>query len=265
MTTHVLIACSKTKYFEPLEELKWSTNTDIKTWKKMWNNQEVKYFPNELYRGRSFRNQIEIAESFEEVKLHVISAGAGLLSISDKIPSYEATFLSNLGPKVSQWHELPLGGIGKLQINKNDSIVSFAPPRYHLALLKDPNIENIASKLIVPSTSPLASVSKIVIQIHPRAKEVLEVGSSDINTSFLHVYLSEGVEGFERIFNEGEKLQPKIQRKSISDEELWELVNNLQDYKVLNSLVRHLRDDLLIKASVERISRAMKARNESVS
>ena len=67
MTTHVLIACSKTKYFEPLEELKWSTNTDIKTWKKMWNNQEVKYFPNELYRGRSFRNQIEIAESFEEV------------------------------------------------------------------------------------------------------------------------------------------------------------------------------------------------------
>ena len=195
----------------------------------------------------------------EDTQLHIISAGAGMISLSDKIPSYEATFRKDMGPNAGEWHLLPHGGLVRLVLDSNDSVVSFAPPQYHRALLNDPNIETIASQMVVGSTSPLASISGSVIQIHPRSKEVLAVGSSDLNTEFLRIYLSEGIDGFKRIDEEAEKLPPKVDRRSVSDDDLRQIVGELQEIESMTGLIRHLRDKLLIKASVERISAARKS------
>jgi len=263
MTIHVLIACSKSKSVDPEDVTIWSPETDIESWKKRWHDQNSLYPPEILYTGRSFKQQLQIVTGIENAQLHIISAGAGLISLPNEIPSYEATFRKDMGPNTTEWHLLPNGGIGRLELDSEDSVVSFAPPQYHRALLNDPNIETIASQLVVPSTSPLASISGSVIQIHPRSKEVLVTGSSDLNTEFLRIYLSEGIDGFRRIEREGEKLPPKVERTPISDEDLRQLVGELQEIESMTGLVRHLRDELLIKASVERISAARKSvRNE---
>jgi len=263
MTTHVLIACSKSKLIEPAEEMHWAPESSIESWKVAWNNQTNLCPVNQLYTGRSFRQQLQVTQEFTDICVHVISAGAGLVSLHDEIPSYEATFRKLMGPNTSEWNLLPKGGIEGIELGSEDSVVSFAPPQYHRALLHDPNIETIASQLVVPSTSPLASISGSVIQIPPRSKEVLVAGSSDLNTEFLHIYLSEGMDGFRRIERECENLPPKVERTPISDEDLRQLVGELQEIKSMTRLVRHLRDELLIKASVERISAARKfVRNE---
>jgi|APSaa5957512535_1039671.scaffolds.fasta_scaffold24988_2 hypothetical protein len=258
MTTHVLIACSKSKSLEPEEILIWSKDSDINSWNKNWQVQKSICLPEQLYTGRSFKQQYKIIQEYGDCELHIISAGGGLISLNDAIPSYESTFGKNIGPKINQWHRLPHGGTEKLEIKSEDLVVTFAPPKYHRALLNDPNIHSIAEKLVVASTSPLAPISSTVINIHPRSKEVLSVGSSDLNTEFLRIYLSQGLDGFEIIGREGEKLPPKLVRTPITDEDLRSLVEELKNIKSLSKLVRHLRDELQIKASFERISAARK-------
>jgi len=256
MTTHVLIACSKSKSLNPEEELVWSKDSDINSWNKNWQVQKSLCLPEQLYTGRSFKQQYKIIQANDDCILHIISAGAGLISSHNAIPSYEATFGKNIGPKTNQWHCLPHGGTRKLEIKSEDVVVTFAPPMYHRALLHDPNIHSIAEQLVVPSTSPLASISSTIINIHPRSKEVLSVGSSDLNTEFLRIYLSQGLDGFKKIERGGEKLPPKLVRTPITDEDLRSLIEELKNIKSLSKLVRHLRDELRIKASVERISAA---------
>ena len=256
MTLHVLIACSKSKSVLPKDQMTWTSTTNIKTWNDEWETQKSFFAPAELYTGRSFKKQLEITESHHNVKLYIISAGAGLISLDVVIPSYESTFRSKMGPKMVDWYLLPLGGIEKIEFNVEDTIISFAPPKYHQALLNDPNIESIKNHLIVPSTSPLSSLASKVIPIHPRAKEVLGVSSSDLNTEFIRMYLSRGLIGFLDMVEKGNELPPKVKRNPISDEELLTLVQSLESMKTLTQLVRHLRDELRIKASVERISAA---------
>ena len=49
-----------------------------------------------------------------------------------------------------------------------------------------------------------------------------------------------------------------VDRKPVSDEELYSIVKKIKNITSNSALVRHLRDDLLIKASVERINAARK-------
>ena len=95
------------------------------------------YKAKDLYAGRSCRKQIGLCSDYENVDVRIISAGAGLISLDDMIPPYEATFLPNRGPDLTEWHELPMGGLGNINLLE-DEIVSFAPGSYHRALLKDP-------------------------------------------------------------------------------------------------------------------------------
>jgi hypothetical protein len=259
MTTHVLIACSKTKSIPASNDLIWKTKTNTKSWAKAWSKQSELVPTHQLYNGRAFQQQLALCQGNKETQPHILSAGAGLISImGTDIPSYEATFQHNCGPSVTEWHLLPYGGVGKLELKPNDIVVSFAPPQYHHALLNDADIERISPHLVVPSTSPLASIATAVIPIHPRAKEVLEVASTDLNTAFLKTYISEGIEGFNRIQSACDELPEKVLKRAISDEELLEKVEELNQFSTIKSLVRHLRDDLLIKASYERISHARK-------
>jgi hypothetical protein len=258
MTTYVLVACSKTKYSKPEIFMHWNEKTDINSWNEKWKSNINLFSPQKLYNGRSFRKQMEIVENTEDSELRIISAGAGLISLSSLIPTYESTFREGFGPQPSDWHNLPEGGIKKLLVKRNDTLVSFAPPQYHRALLNDPDINHVAKKLVVPSNSPLSNISGTVIEVHPRSKEVLGVSSSDLNTEYLRIYLSKGIEAFDKIYKQAENLPPKIKRSSISDDDLIQLISKLKEIKNFNSLVRYLRDDLLIKASVERISSARK-------
>ena len=259
MTTHVLIACSKTKSIPASNDLIWKAKTSIKSWKKAWSNQSELVPANELYNGRAFRQQISLCQERNNIQPHILSAGAGLISkIDTMIPSYEATFLRNCGPTISDWWLLPSGGIGQLELKPNDIVVSFAPPQYHRALLKDADIEQISRQLVVPSTSPLASIASSILPIHPRAKEVLGVADVDLNTEFLQIYLTNGVEGFENLVSACNDLPPIVERRRVDDDELLELVIKLKQHKTLESLVRYLRDELKVAASVERISHARK-------
>ena len=49
-----------------------------------------------------------------------------------------------------------------------------------------------------------------------------------------------------------------VDRTPVSDEELYAIVKKIKNITSNSALVRHLRDDLLIKASVERINAARK-------
>jgi len=259
MTTHVLIACSKTKSIPASNDLIWKAKTNIKSWKKAWSNQSELVPAHELYNGRAFQQKLSLCRERKQIQTHILSAGAGLISkIETKVPSYEATFLRNCGPSVTDWYQLPSGGVGKLNLNPNDVVVSFAPPQYHRALLKDVDIEQISRQLVVPSTSPLASIASSILPIHPRAKEVLGVADVDLNTAFLEMYLTNGVEGFENLVSACNDLPPIVKRRRVDDDELLELVMKSKQHKTMQSLVRYLRDELKIAASVERISHARK-------
>jgi len=258
MTTYVLIACSKSKSVDTPVELEWTEDTQLSSWGKLWFSQESLIKAEDLYTGRSFTSQKEIISDRKNTSLMIISAGAGLVSANDMIPSYEATFLKGKGPKSEDWHQLPKGGLDNLVLEKGDIVISFAPPKYHEALVHDPNINSIKGNLVVASTSPLASIASSVVDVHPRTKEVLAVASSDLNTELFRLYFTEGFEGFKRVSFEAENLPPKVKRRRVSDEELLDLVNSLNSINSLSKLVRYLRDDLKIKASVERISAARK-------
>ena len=259
MTTHVLIACSKTKSIPASNDLIWKAKTSIKSWEKAWSNQSELVPAHELYNGRAFRQQMSLCQGKNNIQPHILSAGVGLISNIDAMtPSYEATFLRNCGPTISDWCFLPSGGIGKLKLKPNDIVVSFAPPQYHRALLKDVDIEQISRQLVVPSTSPLASIASSILPIHPRAKEVLGVADVDLNTAFLEIYLTNGVEGFENLISACNELPPIVKRRSVDDDELLELVSKLKQHETLDSLVRYLRDELKVAASVERITHARK-------
>lgn len=256
MTIHVLIACSKSKSSPPSNDLIWQEQTTTQEWSKLW-ERETKLTPaKELYIGRAFQQQLSLCLQYAETKPHILSAGAGLISdIELPIPSYEATFQGGLGPKKEEWKNLPSGGLDKLQLKPEDVVISFAPPSYHQALLND-DIGIIAPQLIVPETSPLANIASSTLPIHPRAKEALGVADVDLNTAFLETYLSEGFDGFLKIKSNCDSLPPPVIRRKVSDDELLEIVRNASNCKTIGDLVRHLRDDLRVAASHERISKA---------
>ncbi len=259
MTIHVLIACSKTKSNSASKDLIWNSKTNLETWSKAWSKQSELVPANELYNGRAFKQQLAICQQQKKVRTYILSAGAGLISnINTNLPSYEATFQVNHGPSLKDWHSLPLGGLANLKLNSNDVVVSFAPPQYHRALSNDLHIEKIYSQLIVPSTSPLANKAGTTIPIHPRAKEFFGVADVDLNTAFLKIYFTEGIEGFNSIIAACDTLPPLVERRKVTDEELLELVIQSKHCESLESLVRHLRDCLKVAASKERISAARK-------
>ena len=54
MTTHVLIACSKSKSVPSESNLQWMHDSTVESWKEDWNSQEFIQQPSELYTGRPF-------------------------------------------------------------------------------------------------------------------------------------------------------------------------------------------------------------------
>ena len=120
MTIHVLIQCSKKKSLDFSPEMTWSSKTTLKSWKTNWEKQLVSTDAEKLYSGRSIKREFEFISQTSGVKGYIISAGAGLAKLNDKIPSYESTFSNGNGPHYSQWHQLPLGGLSKINPEEGD-------------------------------------------------------------------------------------------------------------------------------------------------
>lgn len=258
MKVYVLIQCSKKKSFSIPENLIWTESSTIEDWKKDWEKSENLYLVRDLYNGRTIKKELKLIDNFKHVNAYVISGGAGLVSLDEKIPSYNASFNSD-GPSVKNWFRLPNGGLQKLQIDSDDVIVSFASPAYHRALLNDPYLEKFASKLIVAHTSPLSKLEEVhSVKIHPRTAEFLKVASIDLNSELLRIYLENGIQGFSDVYRECELLPPIKPRTKISDSDLENLIQQLGEIKSISETVFHIRHDLGISVSYERVSSFIK-------
>ena len=254
MTIHVLIQCSKKKSVDFSPELIWSSKTTLKSWKANWEKQQTRTDAEKLYSGRPIKREFEIISLTDGLEGYIISAGAGLVKFSDKIPSYESTFSNESGPKYSQWDQLPLGGLSKINVGEGDVIISFASPNYHKAIKSDPEFERLASKFVVASTSPLSSHQDVTsVEIHPRTAELLKVAYIDLNSELLNQYLIGGIKRLEEVYQECEKLPPMQQRRAISDENLLALIDSFDSITSITNTVKYIRHTLGISASYERI------------
>ena len=259
MTIHILIQCSKKKSLDFSPEMVWGSKTNIESWTSDWGKQQARTDAYKLYTGRAVKREFEFISKTDGLEGYIISAGAGLAKFSDKIPSYESTFSNGNGPSYSQWHQLPLGGLSKIDVEEGDLIVSFAAPSYHKAIKEDPEFEKLASKFVVASTSPLSSNQDVTsVGVHPRTAELLTVAHIDLNSELLNQYLIGGIKRLEEIYRECEKLPPMEQRRTISDEDLLALVESLDTNLSITESVKHIRHTLKISASYERIRDAIR-------
>ena len=258
MTIHALIQCSKKKSLDFSPDMTWSSKTTPKSWKTNWEKQQVSTEAEKLYSGRSIKKEFEFISQTAGVEGYIISAGAGLAKLNDKIPSYESTFSNGNGPHYSQWHQLPLGGLSKINPEQGDVIVSFAAPNYHRAIKADPLFKKLASNFIVANTSPLSSHQDVTsVEIHPRTAELLKVAYIDLNSELLNQYLIGGIKRLEEVYQECEKLPPMQQRRTISDEDLLALIESFESISSMTNLVKYIRHTLGISASYERIRDAI--------
>ena len=258
MTIHVLIQCSKKKSLDFSPEMTWDSKTSLKSWKTNWKKQLVSTDAEKLYSGRSIKREFEFISQTAGVEGYIISAGAGLAKLNDTIPSYESTFINGNGPNYSQWHQLPLGGLSKINPEEGDVIVSFAAPNYHRVIEADPQFEKLASKFVVANTSPLSSHQGVTsVEIHPRTAELLKVAYIDLNSELLNQYLIGGIKRLEEVYQECEKLPPMQQRRAISDEDLLALIESFESISSITNSVKYIRHTLGISASYERIRDAI--------
>lgn len=260
MAIHVLIPCSKTKSIEPVQQLVWKEGFSIENWVSNWKNtNEDLVEPQVLYTGRATKNQLQLIQNHEEAFCYIISAGAGLIPIKEgkRLPSYEATF-GKQGPSEDDWYRLPFGGLSNIQINQDDLIVAFAPPRYLKAISKDPWIDKLWKNIVASENSCLGANCGYPVKIHPRIKDVLGVGAADLNTELIKIFLGCGLSEIERFSEMAEKLPPPVKRRKVTDRELLDIVEVHHEGKTSVQLIRHIRDNLKISASVERISKSRK-------
>ena len=254
MTIHVLIQCTKSKLISPKNGLIWDKAASITNWAEKWDKAEPKLPVEEMYTGRFFQENVSFINDVKDCTFWVVSAGSGLIQSDQMIPAYEATFRPGMGPTPSEWHLLPSGGLENITLEKGDTIVCFLSPKYEQAIIEDPTFEELKHAFVVRENSKIASKSSDhLIKIHPRSREVLKVASVNLNSALTKLYLEQGHEGMENLFSECEKLEPNPKRRRVNAKELEEILSDLPKDFSLQQVVRHLRDDMLISASYERI------------
>ena len=252
----VLINCSASKAHPVAKDLKWKEGMTLDNWKKLWRSQTELHLVSKLYSGYNFNQQIQLCELFS-TDCFVISAGAGLLNLSDKIPSYDSSFIGDNGPKVGEWNELPMGNLELLA--NADEIILFCPPQYQLAIKSDIYFDQIKDRLVVGRNSPLSKDVGRVLPIPNRASEILECSQTHLSTKLLKLYLEEGVDGFEQLEKKVTLLPEKRTTRKVNDDELIDVVRDFIHLGGLTKIVRAIRDTTDVAASYERIRNA---RNE---
>ena len=259
MIIHALIACSKSKSVRTDMNLIWADETSLKSWSKYWAGAVVRTPAKTLYTGDELKKQLAIIELHDKCHPYIISAGAGLIDSQTQIPSYEATFIGDIGPSYKFWSKMPEGGLEKLNLGKGDLIVTFAPPQYHRALLEDPVFKKLAARTVVASTSPLAPYAGHVVKTHPRSREVLGVASKSLHGEFFRIYLEAGEKGMENLYKMATNLPPAPDRRKVDDDELREHILNAPEdvKKSITRTVDYIRNKCGISAIDTRIRRIL--------
>jgi hypothetical protein len=251
-STYVLVQCSKLKSIPVDTSLVWKNDTKLEAWNEAMMQKQERIIASELYTGRTFVNQLQHLSRL--TKVYVISAGAGLISMNQSIPAYDATFQSSHGPSVTEWHKLPYGGLSNLNLGENDCVVSFASPSYHRAIMADPHFVSMSSKFVVANTSPISKVEGVKsLPVHPRTAEYLKIASIDLNSALLKLFLEGGEGRFHEIFRECEALPSLKDKEKMTDEELLEVVRNLAPIRKIDDVIHHIRHVLGRKAAEKRI------------
>ena len=267
MVFHVIYACSKLKSHPPDRRLIWSETTTLDSWNDAWKNEKIpKFLIKDLYTGRDAINQLNIIKNHSNAIPYLFSAGAGLIRVTDdvKIPSYESTFTkNNILIKNSEF--LPYGGLSNLIINEGDSVIIFLPHNYMKALFGDSHFEKISKYIVATSTTKIGKICKFPVNVHPRIKEVLGVSSFGINTELIRIFLQDGISGINYHNRLAKKLPNLPRRTKVNDEELCKIVKTHYQGKSQIELIRYIRDNLLISASVERILASRKSIIQSIS
>ena len=75
----------------------------------------------------------------------------------------------------------------------------------------------------------------------------------DLNSELLNQYLIGGIKRLEEIYQGCEKLPPLQQRRTISDEDLFALIESFESISSITNSVKYIRHTLGISASYERI------------
>ena len=109
MIIHALIACSKSKSVQTDMNLIWANETSLESWAKNWTGAVVRTPAKTLYTGDELKKQLAIIELHDKCHPYIISAGAGLIDSQRQIPSYESTFIGDIGPSYESWSNLPEG------------------------------------------------------------------------------------------------------------------------------------------------------------
>ena len=65
--------------------------------------------------------------------------------------------------------------------------------------------------------------------------------------------MEQGIKGFDDVLVACQNLQPMAERRPVTDEELFAVIDSLESISSVSKVVRYLRDELRIKASQERI------------
>ena len=260
MTLHVLIPCSKSKNMPCGENLTWPSSDGIEGWRQSWKNTNSKVEARDLYTGQTTKKQLQICSDKEDVKCYIISAGGGLIPATGRmIPSYEATFGKGTGPSPEEWSLLPEGGLENINLGKDDTIVTFAPPNYQRVLTSDPLFEEYKAHLIVGSNSPLSKQAGVVLKVHERSKEVLKASSRDANSKLLQIFLEEGASGLKNIYSQCLVLPIKASRRKVTDEELSKEITKVPNEikRSITKTVDYIRNNRGISAIDTRIRRAL--------
>lgn len=255
-----LIPCSNRKMDRTAHELVWDENTTTAQWCESFDRAAARREAANLYTGRVTVSMLDDAAK-HAVPSFIISAGAGLIPSTQKIPSYQSTFQPGKGPAVEHFERLPFGGGRALSGLAEGPILSFAPLAYHKALLGSTEMQPFLERLVVAHTSPLARETDHVLCVPARAKEILACSSRDLGMHLHRLVLSVGIDGAQTWLDEQETtLRPLPIREKVDADALDALVREMlaQDRDApASQIVRHLRDKQFIAVSHERVAEAV--------
>jgi len=260
MTTHFLIACSNKKSIPPGEGLFWTQETTIQIWSEAWAAPDGARLPAaEMYSGDSFAKQVGLITDHSEAhSIWIVSAGGGIISPSDRIPSYQSTFTSRQGPTFVEWCDLPHGGLSRLPLEDGDNVVMCLPEPYQRAVMLDVSWGIVSQKTLSIGPGPARQSCSEKLPCHPRFRELLNCGAMKIWTSLLEQYLStdDPHEHFGEMVERASILPVHPMRELIdSQEEMDSIIQSLPgSVTSAGSAVRYIRDELHRSASQERIS-----------
>ena len=79
----------------------------------------------------------------------------------------------------------------------------------------------------------------------------------DINSHFVEMFLNSGIASFNQLRKESKRLKTEKKRTKINDDDLHHLVTNLHSITGSTEMLKHIREELNIQVSKERLRKTL--------